>query len=111
MAWCLGLREFSGPLGTPAAAIPVRPAIAVVAMIPIIPMILVAAITIPVAIAIIVGFMTPPAFVAEMREHLETTLLAVVEGLVERISGIRDTLQHSRRGHHPLGVFAQARHR
>jgi hypothetical protein len=69
------------------------------------------AIAVAVAIAIIVGFMVPPAFVAEMGKDLEATLLAVIEGLVERISGIRDTLHHSRRGRHPVGAFAQARHR
>src|SRR6202035_5231128 len=79
--------EFRGrlePLGTPAAVIPARPAIAVVAMIPIIAMIPVAA-AIAVAITIIAVFMVPPALVVEMRQHLEATLLAVVEGLVERI--------------------------
>ena len=102
--------EFRGrlePLGAPATVIPARPAIAVVAMIPIIAMIPVTAITIPVAVT----FMVPPALVAKMREHLEATLLAVVEGLVERVGGIRDTLQHGRRGRHPVGAFAQARHR
>ena len=64
------------PLGAaPATMIPARPAIAAVATIPI------ATVAIPVA----VGFLVPPALVAEMREDLEATLLAVVEGLVKRI--------------------------
>ena len=53
----------------------------------------------------------PPPAVADMREEREATLLAVVEGLVERIGRIRDTLQRRRRGRHPVGAFAQARYR
>src|ERR1700722_10825140 len=98
------------PFGASPAVIPARPAIAVVAMIRIIPVIPVAA-AITVAIAIIAIFMVPPAFVAEMRENLEAALLAVVEGLVERVGGIGDTLQHRRRGRPPVSAFAQARHR
>src|ERR1700678_991934 len=92
------------PLGAPAAVIPARPAIAVVATIPI-------AAAIPVTIAVAVGFMVPPALVAEMGEDLEAPLLAIVEGLVEWVGGVRDTLQHSRRGRHPVGTRAQPRDR
>ena len=55
-----GIPQHLEPIGTPAAVIPARSAIAIVAMIPITAMIPVAA----VAIAI---FMVPPAAMAEMR--------------------------------------------
>ena len=41
----------------------------------------------------------------------EPALLAVVEGLVERIGGIGDLLHRRRRGRHVVGALAQARHR
>src|SRR5258708_2960503 len=56
-----------------------------------------------------------PAFAAakafHMGQHGETTLLALVEGLVERVGRIRDLLQRRRRGSHIVGAFAQAGHR
>src|ERR1700691_6138261 len=81
-------RRLLEPFGASAAVIPARPAIAVA------------------AIAIAVRFMVPPALVAEMREELEATLLAVVKGLVERIGRIRDALQRGRGDRHPVGPCA-----
>jgi len=46
-------------------------------------------------------------------EELEggSALLAVVQGLVERVGRVRDLLQRHRRGCHVVGALAQARHR
>jgi hypothetical protein len=56
----------------------------------------------------------PPA-AAEAAVHTgqngEAALLALVEGLVERVGGIRDPLHRRRRGGHGLGAVAQPRHR
>src|ERR1700738_2853274 len=58
--------------------------------------------------------MVPPAVAAEpphVGQEGKAPFLAVVEGLVERVGGVRDLLQRGRRGRHIVGTFAQARHR
>src|ERR1700730_5068001 len=95
-----------------AAAVPARPTVAIVT----IP--LKAAIAAAVAVtAIHVALVSPmsPAVSAEPALHVgqdgEAAFLAVVEGLVERIRRVRDTLHRRRRARHGLGTVAQARHR
>src|SRR6266702_2141091 len=46
-----------------------------------------------------------------MRQDREATFLAVVQGLVERTSRIRDALHRRRRGGHGVGAIAQACYR
>src|ERR1700692_376975 len=83
------------PLGSaPTAMVPARPV--VVAMIPV---------TTAIAVATAIHAALPPAFAAAepaspMRQDGKAALLAVVEGLVQRISRIRDLLQRRRRRGH-----------
>ena len=73
---------------------------------------------IPVAIVAIHAALettVPPAFPPPNRLHMgqdgKPALLAVIQGLVERIGGIRDLLHGRRRGRHVVGALAQPRHR
>src|SRR6185312_12070561 len=73
-----------------------------------------ARVTIPVAVAIHVVLAVSPAAaetVLHMGQDPEPALLAVVQGLVERIGGIGDLLQRRRRCRHVVGALAQSRHR
>src|SRR5438105_637682 len=56
----------------------------------------------------------PPASAAEpphTRQDGEPALLAIVQGLVERVSRVRDALHRRRGGSHVVGALAQPRHR
>src|SRR5450756_3216775 len=74
---------------------------------------------VPVAVAmvhhVVLEATVAPVFAAEsafhVGEHREAPLLALVEGLVERVGRISDLLQRRRRGRHVVGAFAQACHR
>src|SRR5260221_2178496 len=87
------------PLG--AATIHAGPAIPIVTMVPI-------------AIAAIHHAPVPPASTAEaafhMRQEGEPALLAVIEGLGERSSRVRDTLHRRSHRRHRVGALAHARH-
>src|SRR6476646_2985257 len=56
----------------------------------------------------------PPTSAAEAASHMgqdgEAALLAVVQGLVERVGRVRDPLHRRCGGRHVVGPFAQARH-
>src|SRR5436309_7715257 len=71
----------------------------------------------PVAIAVHAALkaVLPPMPTAQAASHMgqdgEPAFLAVVQGLVERVSDVGDTLHRRRRGRHAVGAVAQARHR
>src|SRR5882724_2651051 len=97
------------PLRTASAAmVPARPTIPIVTTIPIV-------IAVATIHATLEATVTPSATAAEpafyTRQDGKTTFLPVVEGLVERIGRVRDTLHRCRRGNHAVGALAQARHR
>src|ERR1700748_1534790 len=54
------------------------------------------------------GAVAPTLTAMQMGQHLEPTLLAVIQGLVERIGRIGDLLQGRRRSCHVVGTLAQA---
>src|ERR1700694_3273412 len=87
---------------TSATVIPARSAIPIVAVIAV------------AAIRAMLESMVLPAS-AELASHMgqdgKAAFLAVVEGLVERVGRVSDTLHRRRRGCHGVGAFAQARHR
>src|SRR5258707_7680341 len=68
----------------------------------------------PVAIHAALEAAMPPTSAAEAAPHIgqdgEAAFLAVVQGLVERISRVCDPLHRRCRGWHSVGAFAQARH-
>src|SRR5437667_5318567 len=71
----------------------------------------------PVAIAVHAALkaVLPPMPAAEAAPHMgqdgEPAFLAIVQGLVERVSRVGDPLHRRRRGRHAVGAVAQARHR
>src|SRR3984885_1397855 len=92
------------PLGAaPSVSVAARSAIPVITAIPIAATITV--VTLKTALT--------PTFAAETAFHVgedrEAALLAVVEGLVQRIGGVGDLLQGRGSGPHGLGALAQAR--
>jgi hypothetical protein len=71
------------------------------------------AIPAPVAITAIHA-MVPPATAESafhMRQDGQAAFLALIERFVERVSRIGDAFHRRRRGRHPVGALAQARHR
>src|ERR1700731_2133387 len=89
------------PFGVAAATIAARTAISIATGIPI-----------ATAIHAVLEAATSPTFAAEparpVREDGEAALLAVVQGLVERVSCIGDLLHRRCRGRHVVGAFAKA---
>src|SRR5215208_1321667 len=86
---------------------------------PTVPVIAISAVAVvPVSVALPAHFalVVPPASPAaepavHTGQHGKPALLAVIEGLVERVGGFRDLLHGRRRGGHRLGPVAQPRHR
>src|ERR1700719_1198717 len=89
------------PFGVAAATIAARTAISIATAIPI-----------ATAIHAVFEAATSPTFTAEparpVRQDGEAALLAVVQGLVERVSCIGDLLHRRCRGRHVVGAFAKA---
>src|SRR4051812_2972643 len=107
------LPPLSGLLRPNAGSEPLRAAlvggaIAVVAV-AVIAAVAAAVVAIPVEIAIPPTLAAAAELAIHSREHRQTTLLAVIQRLVERVGRVSHLLHGSRRSRHVLGALAQAR--